>query len=196
MGFSIAQSTPVYKDTNNQISANNRNTKSNALNMDSFLQLMAAQIQNQDVLNPSSNEDYIAQMVQMTMIQAINDMMDMSMASYASSMIGKNVVLAEVNGSEITQVEGIVTGVSIYGGDPVLHVNGKDYSLSQIMVVGKKAPEQSQKVPGEKEPPVDETKQPEESGTTGNGSTTDNVSGGGNTENEGAEGENASGEQA
>lgn len=196
MGFSIAQNTPVYKDTNNQISANNRNTKSNALNMDSFLQLMAAQIQNQDVLNPSSNEDYIAQMVQMTMIQAINDMMDMSMTSYASSMIGKNVVLAEVNGSEITQVEGIVTGVSIYGGDPVLHVNGKDYSLSQIMVVGKKAPEQSQKVLGEKEPPVDETKQPEESGTTGNGSTTDNVSGGGNIENEGAEGENVSGEQA
>lgn len=118
------------------------------------------------------------------------------MTSYASSMIGKNVVLAEVNGSEITQVEGVVTGVSIYGSDPVLHVNGKDYSLSQVMVVGKTAPEQPQEVPGEEEPPVDETEQPEEGGTTENGSTTDNVSGGGNTENEGAEGENASGEQA
>lgn len=139
MGFSISQSTPVYKDENNQVTSASKNKKSNALDMDSFLQLMAAQIRNQDALNPSSNEDYIQQMVQMTMIQAITDMMDMSMTSYASSMIGKNVVLAETSGNEVKKVEGIVTGVSIYKGEPILHVNGKDYTLSQVMVIGKTA---------------------------------------------------------
>ena len=139
MGFSISQSTPVYKDANNQVISDSKNKKTNGLNMDSFLQLMAAQIRNQDALNPSSNEDYIQQMVQMTMIQAITDMMDMSMTSYASSMIGKNVVLAETSGNEVKKVEGIVTGVSIYKGEPILHVNGKDYTLSQVMVVGKTA---------------------------------------------------------
>lgn len=145
MGFSISQSTPVYKDENNKVTSAPKNKKSNALDMDSFLQLMAAQIRNQDAMNPSSNEDYIQQMVQMTMIQAITDMMDMSMTSYASSMIGKNVVLAETSGNEVKKVEGVVTGVSIYKGEPILHVNGKDYTLSQIMVVGKTtAPEKSE----------------------------------------------------
>lgn len=139
MGVSIAQSTPVYKDANNQVISDSKNKKNKGLNMDSFLQLMAAQIRNQDAMNPSSNEDYIQQMVQMTMIQAITDMMDMSMTSYASSMIGKNVVLAETSGNEVKKVEGIVTGVSIYKGEPILHVNGKDYTLSQVMVVGKTA---------------------------------------------------------
>lgn len=138
MPFSIKQTPLVYKDVNNQVIASPN--RSNTLDMDSFLQLMAAQISNQDVMNPSSNEDYVAQMVQMTMIQAITNMMDMSMTSYASSMIGKNVVLAEIDESgKVREIEGVVTGVSIYGNEPIIHVNGKNYNLSQVMTVGKAA---------------------------------------------------------
>lgn len=130
--FSIAQ-----VDTSKYAHLTNPKGKSNVeLEMDSFLQLMAAQIQNQDVMNPGSNEDYVAQMVQMTMIQAITNMMDMSMTSYATSMVGKTVTIAEMEGSDVNEVTGVVSGVSIYGDEPIVHVNGKDYKLSQVMVVG------------------------------------------------------------
>ena len=134
------------------------------LEMDSFLQLMAAQIQNQDVMNPTSNEDYVAQMVQMTMIQAITNMMDMSMTSYATSMVGKTVTIAEANGSAINEVIGVVSGVSIYGDEPIIHVNGRDYKLSQVMVVGSEEPQEN-KVEPETEPEteteIESEKEPE-----------------------------------
>ncbi|MBS4959350.1 MAG: hypothetical protein KHZ62_00830 [Clostridiales bacterium] len=171
MSFSISQEAPVYKDSNNQPIAQPRNTGTNALDMDSFLQLLAAQISNQDILNPNSNTDYMNQMAQMSMVQAVNDMMLMSLTTYASSMIGKEVVVAEVNGSNVEKVEGVVTGVSIYGSEPILHINGKDYALSQVMVIGK-MPEKPEKPENPDGSEGDgETGGVEGGGTEGNGET-------------------------
>lgn len=112
------------------------------LDVESFLQLIVAQIQNQDILGmgdssgSSSSGDFVDQLLQMTLVQSLSDMMDMSMTSYAMSMVGKEVTVASINGTEVETDQGIVTGVSIYGDEPILHVNGKEYSLSQVMVVG------------------------------------------------------------
>lgn len=147
--FSVAQ-----VNTANQAALLASKKKDNTkLDIDAFLQLMAAQIQNQDVLgggggSGSSNEDYVGQMLQMTLIQSISDMMDMSMTSYATSMIGKEVSVADTSGTSVTEVKGIVTGVTLYGNDPMVQVNGREYSLSQVMIIGApKAPE----VPEEEE---------------------------------------------
>lgn len=147
--YSIAQ-----VNTANQAALMASKKKDNTkLDIDAFLQLMAAQIQNQDVLGSgggsgSSNEDYVGQMLQMTLIQSISDMMNMSMTSYATSMIGKEVSIADTSGISVTEVKGIVTGVSLYGNDPMVQVNGKDYALSQVMVIGA--------------PPAPEVEEPEE----------------------------------
>lgn len=113
------------------------------LDVESFLQLIVAQIQNQDVLGmgdsgsgSSSSGDFVDQLLQMTLVQSISNMMDMSMTSYAMGMVGKEVTVASLDGTEVITDQGIVTGVSIYGDEPILHVNGKEYSLSQVMVVG------------------------------------------------------------
>ena len=87
----------------------------------------------------------------MTLIQSISDMMNMSMTSYATSMIGKEVSIADTSGfSGVTEVKGIVTGVTLYGDDPMVQVNGKEYSLSQVMVIG--APK-TEEAPKEEEAP-------------------------------------------
>ncbi len=149
--FSIAQ-----VNTANQAALMASKKKDNTkLDIDAFLQLMAAQIQNQDVLGSgggsgSSNEDYVGQMLQMTLIQSISDMMDMSMTSYAISMIGKEVSVADTSGTSVTEVKGIVTGVTLYGDNPMVQVNGKEYALSQVMIIG--APK-AEEAPAEGETP-------------------------------------------
>ena len=165
--FSIAQ-----VNTANQMALMASKKKDNTkLDIDAFLQLMAAQIQNQDVLGSgggsgSSNDDYVGQMLQMTLIQSISDMMDMSMTSYATSMIGKEVSIADTSGfSGVTEVKGIVTGVTLYGDDPMVQVNGKEYSLSQVMVIGapktEEAPEEEE-APKENEPVKNDPPETEE----------------------------------
>lgn len=165
--FSIAQ-----VNTANQAALMASKKKDNTkLDIDAFLQLMAAQIQNQDVLGSgggsgSSNEDYVGQMLQMTLIQSISDMMNMSMTSYATSMIGKEVSIADTSDfSGVTEVKGIVTGVTLYGDDPMVQVNGKEYSLSQVMVIGAPKTEEAPKeeeAPEENEPVENDPPETEE----------------------------------
>ena len=165
--FSIAQ-----VNTANQAALMASKKKDNTkLDVDAFLQLMAAQIQNQDVLGSgggsgSSNEDYVSQMLQMTLIQSISDMMDMSMTSYATSMIGKEVSIADTSGTGVTEVKGIVTGVALYGDNPMVQVNGRDYALSQVMVIGAPPAPEVEEVPEEKEEDEDITVDTETGDTT------------------------------
>lgn len=164
--FSIAQTTATNYAS---LLASGKKKSNTELDIDAFLQLMAAQIQNQDVLGSgggsgSSNEDYVGQMLQMTLIQSISNMMEMSMTSYATSMIGKEVSIADVSGASVTEVKGIVTGVTLYGNDPMVQVNGKDYALSQVMVVGapKAAEEPAEGETSEKETTEKETPKTQE----------------------------------
>lgn len=122
-----------------------KNNKSQLdLDMETFLTLIVAQIQNQDVLgmgdsgSSSNSEDYVNQLLQMSIVQALNDVTEMSMTTYAMNMVGKEVTVASLDGDKLETVQGTVTGVSIYSDEPILHVNGKEYKLSQVMEVGVK----------------------------------------------------------
>lgn len=108
------------------------------LDTDEFFQLLAAQLQNQDVMNPMSQTDMVNQMVQMATIQAMNTMMDVSTTSYAASLVGKEVTIADISDDgSIKEVVGTVTGSGLYGGEQVIFVNDNTYYLTQIMAVGK-----------------------------------------------------------
>ncbi len=136
-------------DTSKYAAILNQNKKSQMdLDVESFLQLIVAQIQNQDVLGTggesgsSSSGDFANQLLQMTLVQSLDDMMTMNMTSYAMSMVGKEVVVARLDGGEVIEDAGVVTGVSIYGDEPILHVNGQDYPLSSVMTVGTTEPKE------------------------------------------------------
>ena len=59
------------------------NTKqSNMLNMQDFLSLLVAEMQNQDPLEPTSNTDYVAQMATFSQLEATLSMKESMSSSY------------------------------------------------------------------------------------------------------------------
>lgn len=117
--------------------------KANSFEMDDFMQMMVAQLQNQDMNSPMDSSEYVNQMAQYSMIQAITDMttsmkdmMSMSTTNYGVSLIGKEVTLAVSGGEgEIESLTGLVEGVNFYKGETQLMVDGKSYALTQVMSV-------------------------------------------------------------
>lgn len=113
-------------------------TGKSTLDMDDFFKLFAAQLQNQDMTNPMDTSEFMNQMIMMSTIQSISDITNVSLISYAASLVGKDVTVAQVgSGGKITEVYGPVTATGMYSGEQVVFVDGKSYKLSAIMAVGK-----------------------------------------------------------
>lgn len=98
--------TEINSSTSSDI-INSLGTKTNAateeqdLGKDAFLQLMIAQLQNQDPLSPAKNEDFIAQLAQFSSVEGIQNINSSieelatdfrsSQALQASSLVGRQV---------------------------------------------------------------------------------------------------------
>lgn len=95
--------------------------KSNELGYDQFLQILCAEMQYQDPLNPTSNTDYIAQMATFTQVESMLNMQNTMTSSQANDLVGKYVIMKVTSSTtgEVTYVPGNV--------DYVLHQNGKTY---------------------------------------------------------------------
>lgn len=107
-----------------------------ALDMQDFLNLLVAQMTNQDAMNPMDNTEFIAQMAQFSSLQAMTDLTEMTMQGQATSLIGKNVVVANYNqAGQIEVQEGVVQRVTIHGGETRLYVNDKEYDYSNVMEI-------------------------------------------------------------
>ncbi len=102
------------------------------LNQQDFLQLLVAQIQYQDPMNPQSNTDMAAQLAQFTALsQATASSSSLAMLQ-ANSLIGSTV---NIQIDSKTQTSGVVSGVSMVSGSPQIVVNNADYNLSQVTSV-------------------------------------------------------------
>lgn len=112
------------------------------ISVDSFLQLMIAEMTS---TNPFSDEgggggsnttDYITQLAQITTMQQMKQLAYYSKGNYAMSLVGKDVTAASMAiGGNTNKVTGTVEKVSFVDEDFVVYVDGKGYSLSQIMSV-------------------------------------------------------------
>lgn len=107
------------------------------MEMSDFLNLIAAQLKNQDMMNPMKDTEFISQLAQFTSLQATQQLLELSSTSYALSMIGKNVTAASIGSSgEIVDTKGIVDGVSLYEGEAMVYIGDKKFTMQQIMSVG------------------------------------------------------------
>jgi flagellar basal-body rod modification protein FlgD len=102
------------------------------LNQKDFLQLLVAQMQNQDPLNPQSNTEMAAQMAQFTSLTQSSAMSASLAMLQANSLIGSTVAL-QINAQ--TTASGVVQGVILQNGTPQIIVNGSTYNLSQVLSV-------------------------------------------------------------
>lgn len=132
--------------TSTQNTSSTQTTMANSsLSITDFYQLLATQLQYQDADNPMDTAEMMGQLVQTQMSQAIDqmssavaDLTTVNLLNYATSMMGQEVTVAQVdeNGNYTgKEVRGTVTGVSL-GSVPTVVVNGEEYSLVQIMSVG------------------------------------------------------------
>ena len=117
--------------------------------------------------------DMMNQLVQMTTMQAMNEMTtqmnELTLAnimSYSASLVDKYVTLGVYDDEgELQEIYGKVEGAGTYDGQQVIFVDGKSYLLSSIMAVGK--------LP-EKEETPDQGEGDGDGGTEGSGDAGDN----------------------
>lgn len=105
----------------NTTSASSSKQKSNDLGYDQFLQILCAEMQYQDPLNPTSNTDYIAQMATFTQVESMLNMQNTMTSSQANDLVGKYCIM-KVTSSTTGEVSYAAGNV-----DYVLHQNGKTF---------------------------------------------------------------------
>lgn len=123
---------------NSTSSTSNLNVQSSkeSLDMQDFLDLLVAQMTNQDVMNPMENTEFISQMAQFSSLQAMSNLSEIAMQGQATSLIGKNVVVANYDSQgNLVVDEGVVQRVTIHSGETKLYVNDIEYDYSNVMEV-------------------------------------------------------------
>jgi flagellar basal-body rod modification protein FlgD len=113
---------------------------SGALGQDQFLQLLIAQLQNQDPLDPVSDRDFIAQLATLSQLQGIQDlnanfgeMLKLQQLTNGASLLGKTVEYTPVGGGPTAS--GTVRSLAAEGGQFVLVVGEARVGLDQISAV-------------------------------------------------------------
>ncbi len=117
-------------------SEKNKEAIGSDLGYDQFLQLLCAEMQYQDPLEPTTNTDYVAQMATFSQLEATLSLQQTEQNSLASALVGKQVILAtESSTGNITYVEGRVDYVMYENGEVFLSVNDNLYPLSSLDTV-------------------------------------------------------------
>lgn len=109
------------------------------LTQDDFLQLVVAQLSQQDPMNPQADTEFIAQMANFSALEQSKAMQADVAAlrteqqlTQANGLIGRVVELATADG---LVTSGTVSGVIVDAGVPLLVVNNGAYELSQVLSV-------------------------------------------------------------
>lgn len=112
------------------------NNKDKGVKVDDFLNLMVAQLSNQDFMNPVDDTAYVAQLAQFATMQSMQELSHYSQTNYVSSLVGKTVTAASyAMGGNVAKETGTVTAVNFSGDEFTVTVNGKQFQLNQIMTL-------------------------------------------------------------
>ena len=109
---------------------------SSSVDINDFLSLMVAQLQNQDFMNPVDDTQYVTQLAQFATMQQMQEMGAYTKTSYTMSLVGKNVTAAKFTVSGELQKEiGTVQKISLVDNEFAVYVNDVKFTLDQIMEV-------------------------------------------------------------
>lgn len=128
-------------------------TTKNQMGRDTFLQLLVAQLSNQDPLNPVEDKEFISQLAQFSSLeqmQTMNSSLDTLNETGASgqvhsaflqgvSLVGKNIEVPnpEYDGKNVMEktITGKVDSVDFRGTEPILRVGKQSFYLSSVLSV-------------------------------------------------------------
>ena len=104
----------------------------NEMGQDQFLQLLVAQMQYQDPLEPTSITEWVAQMATFSMVESLNNMQQEFAKQSANSLVGKYVL---INDGDNGFVKGKVDYITKEDGKTKLCVNDKLYDIDKLDTV-------------------------------------------------------------
>ena len=110
-------------------------TTENLVNSETFLNLLVAEMTNQDPLEPTSNTEFITQMASFSQLSYMRDASTYSMANYASSLVGKIATATKADGKNQLTRTGIVTSVSKVGNSYTVVIDGVSFDISKVTKV-------------------------------------------------------------
>jgi flagellar basal-body rod modification protein FlgD len=113
-------------------------TISGAEARDQFMHLLITQIQNQNPLEPTSQEDFLMQLSQFSMVEGIENlnarfdqMLKMQELTQGAQLVGQTVEFASDNGTS----RGVVQSVRVVDGGLELNVGGLRVPLNDVLAV-------------------------------------------------------------
>lgn len=111
-------------------------TASKELDKDTFLQLLVAQLSNQDPSSPMDTSDMMAQTTQLSMMESLSELQSSSREQFALQMrmaaadlVGQQVTWTDADG---TTQSGVVSAVDYSGSVPVLTVGEDEIPLDSV----------------------------------------------------------------
>ncbi len=111
------------------------------LGQDAFLELLVAQLRNQNPLEPLDNFQFISQIAQFSTLEqmtslnaALSGFTEFAALGQLASMVGKEATI--VNESAGIDVTGIITAVTLESGEPRVIIDGNSYALDNITRIG------------------------------------------------------------
>ena len=128
-------------DINTNLSSTGKSKNSSSkttLDVDQFLQLMVAEMQNQDPLEPTDNSSYMAQLATFTQVEATKEMNVNTLQSMASDLVGKQVIMTTTQNSD-GYIGGTVDYWETINGTVYLGIGGKLYDIADLDTVMDKA---------------------------------------------------------
>ncbi len=130
--MTVNNSNPVKGTTSNSWFEESKDQVS----VDNFLELMVAQLKNQDFTNPVDDTQYVAQLAQFATMQAMQELNYYSQSNYVISMVGKEVTASKLSiGGKLETVKGVVTKISLVDKQFAVFVGDEMFSLNQIMEI-------------------------------------------------------------
>jgi len=116
---------------------------SSKLDREAFLQLLVAQLSNQDPLDPMTNDEFVSQLTlfgsleqQMILNENFVSFLLFQQLTQGSSLLGKEVISLVPSSDGITPVKGEVEQVLLIGGNVYLKLSGgEEIPLSTVVSV-------------------------------------------------------------
>ncbi len=139
----MANTNTIVADIQNGHVVSNTNTKdvvkkNDGVDKEMFLQLLVAEMQYQDPLEPTTNTEYVSELASFSQIEAIQAVQEQMNTIQANSLVGRYVIINHYSSSsgETTEVTGKVDFVVNDGDDGIkMSVNGNLYSIDELDTV-------------------------------------------------------------
>ncbi len=110
------------------------------LGREQFLNLLVTQLRSQDPLEPTTNEEFIAQLAQFSVLEGIEELnanftefMSLQQLTQGSALIGQTVSFVKAN--EPNELEGVVSAVQLQEGSLVVEVDDELIPIGDVRSV-------------------------------------------------------------